>query len=125
VRAFRRNRGRKASKKGKRIDPDVVATCSPADVPMVAKVIWQIADGLAQGLMPASPRHGVDLPEGTWCLTADEEDRAATLLALNNDARLLVDEANAPLVGITDRIAAGGCARASQLPATRRWRGAV
>jgi hypothetical protein len=78
--------------------PDVVAVCSPEDVDLVADVIWQVAAGMAAGFLPALPRHGIDVTESeSWYLVADDGDRFAQRLGLNNDARVLVDALGAPL----------------------------
>lgn len=85
--------------------PDLVAAVTPADAPLIADVFLQIADGMAQGFMPALPRHGIDLAEHlTLYLTPPPPDDAiATRLGLNNDALLLVTESGRPPAGIAGR----------------------
>jgi hypothetical protein len=70
--------------------PDVVSVCDPKDVELFADIVWQLADGMAQGFLPALPRHGVDVDEDTTLyLVEDEQGAYAELLGLNNDARVL------------------------------------
>lgn len=84
--------------------PDVVAVCSPDDAEAVAEVIWEIADGMAAGFMPGSPRQGVDVSDALT-LYLDQDTRGYEAeLGLNNDARVLVQEDGAPLVGLGPRL---------------------
>lgn len=70
--------------------PDVVTIVQPDEREMFAEILWQLAGGMAQGFLPALPKHGVDLDEATTLyLVADEGDRYASKLGLNNDARVL------------------------------------
>jgi hypothetical protein len=79
--------------------PDIIAVVAPAQVELVAEVMWQLASGMARGFMPGLPRHGVDLADDeSWYLAADDADAFSGRLHLNNDARLLVTEDGETLV---------------------------
>ncbi len=71
--------------------PDVVVQCDPADAEILADVVWQLAGGMAQGFLPALPRHGVDLSDDVT-LYLVEDAALVERLNLQNDGRVLVDD---------------------------------
>jgi hypothetical protein len=85
--------------------PDLVALCTDADAEVIGAVMMQIAGALAGGadLHPAQTIE-VD-PAMTWRVI-DDEHGLAGLLQLNNQARVLVDDTGAHLMGIAARLQA-------------------
>lgn len=70
--------------------PDIVTLCKPAEVQVLSEILWELADGMAQGFLPALPRQGVDVDDETTLYLVEDPDREyEELLGLNNDARLL------------------------------------
>lgn len=84
--------------------PDLVALCSDADVGLVGEAIAELAEQVARGTDLAVPRHALEIAPGVrWVAVADEHG-LAELLQLNNDVRVLVDDAGHDLVGVVGRI---------------------
>lgn len=84
--------------------PDLVALCSDADVKLVGEAIAELADQVARGTDLAVPKHALEIAPGVrWVAVADEHG-LAELLQLNNDVRVLVDDAGHDLVGVVGRI---------------------
>lgn len=83
--------------------PDLIALCTDADADVIGAVMMQIATALAGGadLHPGQTLE-VD-PAMTWRVV-DDEHGLGGLLQLNNQARVLVDETGAHLMGIAARL---------------------
>ena len=80
--------------------PDIVALCTDEDVPLVGQAISELAEQVARGTDLATPKHAVEIASGVrWVAVADEH-RLGELLQLNNEARVLVDEAGHDLLGV-------------------------
>jgi hypothetical protein len=96
--------------------PDLVAQVGPDDANLVRDIFVQLAIAMADGPVPGSPRHGVDLTERiTLYLVPDDVNgtaggasrpppRMAERLGLNNDALLLVSEEGGTLRGLAARL---------------------
>ncbi|MEO8704886.1 MAG: hypothetical protein ABI867_32840 [Kofleriaceae bacterium] len=86
--------------------PDLVALCTDDDMDLVGAVIKQVACNAALGAMELDHGTAVDLDESATWVIANDEHGVGGLLGLNNDARVLVDDDGAHLVGERARIEA-------------------
>lgn len=79
--------------------PDLVAIVRRERAAAVADVLWQVAEGMAMGFLPARPRHGVDLaPDLSLFLVPPPPDDTLTAkLVLQNDALFLAGPSGEPL----------------------------
>lgn len=80
--------------------PDLIALCSDGDVELVGTAMRELADRVARGTDLQTPRHAVEVAPGIRWFAVEDEHRLGALLQLNNEARVLVDEAGHDLVGV-------------------------
>jgi hypothetical protein len=83
--------------------PDLVALCSDADASVVSAVMAELMVAIAGGADLVAGHQAIDLASATWRLV-DDEHGLAGLLQLNNEARVLVDDAGAHLIGIAAQL---------------------
>ena len=85
--------------------PDVVSVCAPEDSAVVAELLKQLALGMAQGLVPKTPRHSVRFAESlSVALGTPPDDIDIPRLRLNNDAVLVSYEDGGHLIGLAARM---------------------
>ncbi len=84
--------------------PDLVALITDADVPLVAHAMRELADHVARGRDLATPTHAVEVAAGVHWIVVEDEHRLGSLLQVNNEARVIVDERGHDLVGVMGRI---------------------
>ncbi len=84
--------------------PDLVALCSDSDVPLISSAIGELADAVARGQELGTPRHKVEVMPGVVWVVVPDEHRLASLLQLNNTARVIVDSDGHDLVGVAERL---------------------
>jgi hypothetical protein len=84
--------------------PDLVALCTDVDVDLVGAVMTQLMIAVAGGSDLRAGHQAIDLdPALTWQVV-DDDFGLANLLALNNDARVLVGDDGAHLMGAAARL---------------------
>jgi hypothetical protein len=83
--------------------PDLVALCSDADVELVGAVMAQIVIAVAGGAELRTGRPLLELVPSSWQVI-DDAHGLAHLLQLNNEARVLVDERGAHLIGVAGKL---------------------
>lgn len=84
--------------------PDLVALCTDADARFVAHAMTELADQVARGTDLATPRHALQIAPGVTWVAVEDQHRLGELLQLNNEARVIVDEAGHDLVGVLGRL---------------------
>jgi hypothetical protein len=84
--------------------PDLVALCTDADVDAIGAVMAQVVVAVAGGADLAAGAHGIDVDQSMSWNIVDDEHGLAALLALNNSAKVLVDDDGDHLVGIAARL---------------------
>lgn len=84
--------------------PDLIALCRDDDVALVGQAIAELADQVARGTDLQLPKHALEIAPGVRWVALEDEHRLAELLQLNNEARVLVDEAGHDLVGVVGRM---------------------
>jgi len=87
--------------------PDVVAVCGADDAPVVVEIMRELAQGMAQGLVPSSTRRGVALTEHLSLFLGDPPPELDVgRLHLNNDATLLSLAGGDSLRGLVQKLKA-------------------
>lgn len=84
--------------------PDLVALCTDIDARFVAHAVGELADTVARGTDLATPKHVVQVAPGVIWFAVEDEHRLAAILQLNNEARVIVDEAGHDLIGVLGRL---------------------
>jgi|SRR4051812_25216549 len=84
--------------------PDLVALCTDQDVDLVGEVITQLVIAVAGGVDLRAGHQAIDLDPALSWQVVDDDHGLANLLALNNEARVLVGDDGAHLMGAAARL---------------------